>query len=414
MPDELLFNGGELRDRLQGLREHLTIEVGRADEDYLLNTDEEEWAAYLAEECAVNVPVLQPDDMWVEDHGEAQVDVSWDHFNRAIYDPSTPTYIAGRALTVHIPFSGDVLLLGMRASTYSSNPPRATVRQGELTVRHEFPHDRRPAIQTLTQQLINSVEQHLGWLRNDAASHNAGLLDDARAAIRSRRERVLRDHEYLDGLGIPVKKRGDAPTTYAAPGITRKAAPQPAAPSQTKASAPRALEPTLVRDFYEHICQVTRSMGHAMERTPEGYAGWDEERLRDALLVMLNSHYEGRATGETFNRSGKTDILVRVEDRNVFIGECKWWSGASGFTEALDQLFGYTTWRDTKLALVMFVRAKALTGIIEKGRTALAEHAQFLAWEDAHDETELRARMSWPGDADRHATLTVLFFHLPN
>lgn len=167
-------------------------------------------------------------------------------------------------------------------------------------------------------------------------------------------------------------------------------------------------------DFYEHICHVTRSMGHSMERTPEGYAGWDEERLRDALLVMLNSHYEGQATGETFNRSGKTDILVRVEDRNVFIGECKWWSGASGFTEALDQLFGYTTWRDTKLALVMFVRAKGLTSIIERGRATLAEHAQFLAWENAHDETELRARMSWPGDPDRHATLTVLFFHLPS
>src|SRR5215211_2947366 len=50
---------------------------------------------------------------------------------------------------------------------------------------------------------------------------------------------------------------------------------------------------------------------------------------RDNLVVMLNSHYEGQATGETFNRSGKTDNLVRVEDRNVFIGECKWWPGAS-------------------------------------------------------------------------------------
>lgn len=50
----------------------------------------------------MDVPVLQPDDMWVEDHGETQVDVSYDHFNRALVDPSTPTYIDGRALTVHI------------------------------------------------------------------------------------------------------------------------------------------------------------------------------------------------------------------------------------------------------------------------------------------------------------------------
>jgi hypothetical protein len=149
-----------------------------------------------------------------------------------------------------------------------------------------------------------------------------------------------------------------------------------------------------------------------MERSPEAYASWEEERLRDNLVVMLNSHYEGQATGETFNRSGKTDILVRVEDRNVFIGECKWWSGQAGFVEAIDQLFSYSTWRDTKLALVMFVRAKGLTAIVAKAKQALEEHDQFLGSEDAHDETELRARMSWPGDPDRHATLTVFFFHL--
>jgi hypothetical protein len=57
------------------------------------------------------------------------------------------------------------------------------------------------------------------------------------------------------------------------------------------------------------------------------------------MLVTLNTHYVGRTYAEAFNRAGKTDILIRVHDRNAFIGECKWWHGPKALNEALDQLF---------------------------------------------------------------------------
>ena len=40
---------------------------------------------------------------------------------------------------------------------------------------------------------------------------------------------------------------------------------------------------------------------------------------------------EGQATGETFNAAGKTDILLRIDGKNVFIGECKFWKGPKAF-----------------------------------------------------------------------------------
>jgi hypothetical protein len=68
-------------------------------------------------------------------------------------------------------------------------------------------------------------------------------------------------------------------------------------------------------------------MVHVMERSPSAFHHMDEEALRTHFLVQLNGHYEGQATGETFNYEGKTDILVRSGDRNIFIAECKFWGG---------------------------------------------------------------------------------------
>ena len=99
---------------------------------------------------------------------------------------------------------------------------------------------------------------------------------------------------------------------------------------------------------------------------------------------------------------------------SLFIGECKFWEGARGFSETVDQLFRYTGWRDTKLAVVMFVSKKGLTAVVEKAQEALAEHEQFVEWRKAAEETELRATMSWPGDERRHADLNVFFVHVPN
>jgi hypothetical protein len=87
--------------------------------------------------------------------------------------------------------------------------------------------------------------------------------------------------------------------------------------------------------------------------------------------------------------------------------------GADGLHEAIDQLFRYTGWRDTKLAIVMFVREKGLTTILKKAKKTLEQHPQFVRWKRAAEETELRAVMSWPGDAERRADLNAFFVHTP-
>jgi hypothetical protein len=55
-----------------------------------------------------------------------------------------------------------------------------------------------------------------------------------------------------------------------------------------------------------------------------------------------------------------------------------------------------------------------MTTILKKAKATLAAHPQFVAWQEAASETELRATMHWPGDAERLAALNIFFVHTPS
>jgi hypothetical protein len=129
--------------------------------------------------------------------------------------------------------------------------------------------------------------------------------------------------------------------------------------------------------------------------------------------VTLNSHYEGTATGETFNGFGKTDILVRHGIDNAFIGECKFWAGKQRFAATFDQLLRYTTWQDNRLAIVLFVRQRKLLPVIETTREYIAGRPEFGGWTSHAPDGELRCSLTWEDQARKAGRLTTFFVHLP-
>jgi hypothetical protein len=242
----------------------------------------------------------------------------------------------------------------------------------------------------------------------DAWHEDLKLSLARRLAERIQDAKMHRD--TIESLGFPVRRRADAPPVFTEPIIERR--PPPNVPVGRQLPA----EPALSSDYYEHILYVIRAAGKAMERAPETYAGWSEPKRRDVLVLMLNTHYEGKVHAEAFNAHGKTDILIRSDDdKNVFIGECKFYSGPASVTDAIDQLFGYATWRDVKLAIVLFIERVGFTDAVRKARLALEAHPQWrqpLAVEHEPD-TEFRALMAWPGDDERRVTLHISAFNTP-
>ncbi len=408
-PERELFSEGHLEPTLDGLRKKLVHEVDSADENYATNVDEDEWVAYLVSKLGVEPLLLHNDRREFEDLGERKVDVR-NAPGRFIRDPSRPALVDGYAVRLNVPFDGEPELLQLNPNLFGGTMPVAGVDGSLVYTEYQWPTDvPRPDLDGMADRLVERVHTFLTKANGLVETFNGELDPLARQAIRRRRQRLRETQSQLGTLRTPIRRRGDAPTTYAAPGIQRRPAPVP----PSAAGAATVSEPVLIDAFYEHIVTVVSAWGKAIERTPTPYCEAEEETLRDALLPMLNSHYEGGATGETFNLNGKTDVLIRVEDRTVFIGECKWWSGSKALGEALDQLFSYTTWRDTKLALLLFVKNKDITAVIEKTREFLNADKQFIAWADTGSDRDLRCLMKWSGDAGITATLHVFFFHLP-
>jgi len=407
-----LFSDGDLRNALEGHARGMEAEIAKAPEDHLLQADEGEWVGALAERYRVDVPELHRDKWWMDKPAEIKVDVSGDP-NRAIFDYSRPVLIPGIRVVVHVPFTGEADIFKFRPSQFTLNPPSgAEIRNGEVIIPVTYPADAPRDVKAEAEGVLRTIETWLGFARNNTDEVNRTLEQRARQAIQARRQRVQQTYERLHETGIPMRKPEEEPKTYIADALVRR--PSPSIPPASATTRAIELEPVLSDAVYEHILEVIRGAGEAMERSPKTYAGMGEEDRRQVLLTALNTHYRGQTTAEAFNMKGKTDILVRhPEGRNLFIGECKFWEGVKGFIATIDQLFGYAAWRDTKLATVMFVREKDLTGVVEKAREALERHGQFVELGDAANETELRATMSWPGDDRRHADLNVFFVHVP-
>ena len=264
-------------------------------------------------------------------------------------------------------------------------------------------------VQSTIQGWIADVNQWLQWHANTFRSFNETLATEARRAVEQRRAKLLRDQNLVASLGIRLTRRAAAGATYIAPEVKRRIAPKapPATPGNYKP------EPVLEEAEYQHILSIIDNMSKTMERDPRAFRGANEETLRTMFLVPLNSHYEGKATGETFNSNGKTDILIRSDGKNIFIAECKFWGGPAVLTETIDQLLGYLSWRDSKAAIIIFSRNKNFSKVLETIPEVMRLHKNFQKDDGQQAATRFRYAFHHKDDPAKVLHITVMAFDVP-
>jgi hypothetical protein len=401
--EDLLFCRADLGKVIEGHEQKMNAEIDRISENKLLNTSVEDLCDYFEHEYRVNPPLIDEGQIQV-DYGETKIDVSR-RIEYGFYNGGVP----GTRVTFFIPFQGDRELFKCRASTFTNNPPRAGVHENELSMVYETAgHDAAQIKCSFTHDL-NNLKLHMEWVERDVAGFNAALRQKAKGRIEWRRQKLLKDQGLAANLGFSLRRRDDAAKTYVVP-TKRRTIPRTIPPAS---DAPFAPEPTLGMLEYEHILSVISNMVLVMERSPRAFHGMGEEDLRQHFLVQLNGQYEGKASGETFNFEGKTDILIRDGGKNLFIAECKFWHGPQELSKAIDQLLCYSSWRDTKTALLVFNRDRSLSMVLGKIPEVAKSHPNFKRNMDYKSETGFRFVFGHRDDTNREIIVTVLVFEVP-
>jgi hypothetical protein len=400
-PPQPLFSREDFPSVLQARADDMLTEIRRYRADELLNTGAERLLSYFYDKYAIDLPVLYEENSSIRHYEE---------FFELKGNPSKqPDALLGTSYQITVPFTGDARIFNSRPSENISHPPTARIRTEALIFSYDQINHDSTALAISYKQDIAKVKQYLDRLAEEVDGFNSQIYPQSSAEIQTRRTKLLDDQGVAASLGIHLE-RTDLPATYAAPQIQRK-------PRVTRPKASTNLyvaEPELEIAEYEHILEVIEATSLVIERNPTTFAVSTEPQIRDHFLVQLNGHYRGQATGETFNSCGKSDILIRSGDKNIFIAEVKFWDGANSITAALMQLLTrYTTWRDSKIALIVLNRRRDFSAVLSQVPSAIETCENVIRRLELPSTTNFRYFLRHPDDPDKQLLLTVMCFEVP-
>ncbi|MGE5352274.1 MAG: hypothetical protein ACM3P0_09340 [Acidobacteriota bacterium] len=406
MSDEL-FCKYDLYSALEDLNKKLHDEVMNMTADYILKVDEAQLIDHLLNKYSMQPIELNIEDVTIEQK-EINIDVSHDPL-RIIIDRSRPVYRKGNRISYFIPFSGDPNLFNFRPSQMSSMIPFAKIINNNIIISIETLDYNPDKIKDQFNAQLRLINEYTAWINSDLQSFNNKLPSKLIPLITARKSKLLKNVNLVNELGYPLRSRNNLPETYIAPVMRKRIIPAPTVSKYSNSPA----EPELSYSDYEYILKVISDMSLVMEKSPATFVKLSEEEIRDHFLMHLNGHYEGNATGETFNYEGKTDILIKDKGKNIFIAECKFWNGAKKLIETVDQLLGYLSWRDTKTSILLFNRNKDFTNVIKQIPDIIKSHSNFKQELLPKAETNFRYKFKNRDDEGRDLFLTVLAFNIP-
>lgn len=375
------------------------------DEQYVLNVNEVQFVQHL-----VSTYSLDP----LQIHFDKATMSENKRFISASDHPSTfqfhfATGAERLVLTFHIPLSGSLELLQCQPSSYIMWSEDVCVSGGELLFEMICYKQDKDAVEREFGQFKAHVKKQLDNVNAEVSQFNTALQKFIEDVFACRKKELLEKNSFVASLGIPLKSSTNVPKTFAVPVAPPKKI-RVAEPAVSKESF--FPEPTMDTQAYTDILQTIHDVGKQFERMPSTYSGKDEESLRDHILLILEPRFVGSATGETFNKSGKTDILLRHEGKNVFVGECKFWAGKKQFHATIDQILKYLTWRDSKTAVILFVRNKELSPVLETVKAEAPLHPCFDSFVKCIDESWSEYNFHLPDDPSRSVKLAILVFHI--
>lgn len=251
---------------------------------------------------------------------------------------------------------------------------------------------------------ISEAFRNLGRVNAKIEKYNTSLSEYVKSIFSSIKKRHQTEFDVLTSIGIELPS---ASTHNNELPIRKKIVKGPEYPKVGD------IPPSMAAETYKSIIDTIYTHCKEMEKLPNMWQGLGEVGLRDNILVALRNTYKNViASGETFNCHGKTDICVKAPSgENVFIAECKIWGGQQVMIDAISQLYGYLTVRDTKCALILFITKKGFDEYIEKAQEIMCKHPSFVRIQGNHGNSSFSYKMRHPNGHSVY--MELMMFHFP-
>jgi hypothetical protein len=402
-----IFAESNLNDYFMSNNGILQKHIEQEKDNYILNVNEYEYKQFLNNKFTIMKPELYFEGTCISDYEKP---IPAEYFPPGYIVYSGKSY-PKQVIVYHIPISGNIEVLKFRPNTFSHNLLKVFIEERclcfEIINFNNNPED----IKTKAQSSINFIKNMLDNLIRDIDSYNSSLQISIDNLFFGRKQNILNKNNFLSSLEVPIKVSSNMPGTYAIPTLPL---PKIIINKPIVTEIGYKPDPSLDQTIYQQILQIIFDVGKTFERLPSTYMNKTEEEIRDLFLLYLAPRFEGSATGETFNKTGKTDILIRYQNSNAFIAECKFWNGKTNYLKTITQLLGYLTWRDSKAAVIVFVKNKDFSSVIQTVENVTSEHSNYLRYNKKVYESWINYTFHINGDRNREVKLAVILLHVPN
>jgi hypothetical protein len=308
-------------------------------------------------------------------------------------------------------FEGSAILFSVRPSSMILTSYEITINERNNTVSFRFRLSDKSVEKYNREKTTayHSAFANIDNINKNVDEINSETISEISNCFHRRKEELIKENDFFAAINLKVNE--DTKSVFTVPPIKKKSIPQP----QISLKKGFTSEPSISQDIYDDILNVINNVGKSMERKPSLYQNKDEEQLRDHFVMFLETRYDATtATGETFNRGGKTDITLKYanDGSNLFVAECKFWHGSSEFLKAISQLFDrYLTWRDSKTALILFVTNKDFTKTLNTIKHDIKTHPYYTNDNGIKGESSLSYIFHLPQDKDKKVFLEIIVFH---
>lgn len=379
--------------------------IQSANKEYILNIDEEEYITYLEDKYKL-VPL--------------EIDITSEHIaDPIIKKEQRSSREWGGSYNVDVYYFKISYSYTGSKELFSISPSSKTITSHNICLESDntvsfvihLTQLEESSFKSVKNDAYSSAFTNVSNINRFVMSWNNRLRDLIEKQFKAVKEKYVRENSFFAAINVKTNK--ETSNVFSVPTVKKIEVPKP----QLSGKRVYTPEPTIADRTYQDILDIVHSVGQSMERKPSLYQGKDEEALRDQFLLFLETRYEGTtATGETFNKQGKTDILLKYQDgSNLFIAECKIWHGQKQFLEAISQLFDrYLTWRDSKVAVMMFVKNKEMTNIVQTVKETVSKHDYFVEELDTTTkDSSFSYKFHLKDDKEKAVFLEVMLFHFP-